>query len=170
MRLRRSQHRNTMAASKRPLVFLGVGVVNTLLDFAFYTFLTAAVFTGKDEIALAGIISGTFALLCAFATHGYITFRGSHLGRKTLLKFILFTGFGMWIIRPLLLALFIRLEPVYRWAHSISEAIGLPFGYDFVTNTGAFGFMVILVLLYNYYVYARFVFTDPAVRTEPENH
>ena len=31
--------------SKRPLVFLGVGILNTLLDFAFYTLLTQTVFS-----------------------------------------------------------------------------------------------------------------------------
>lgn len=146
--------------SKRPLIFLAVGILNTLLDFGFYTLLTSVLLTDESQIALAGIISGTFALLCAFATHGFITFRGSDLGKNTLIRFVLFTGFGMWVIRPLLLALFIRVDPLYRWVFGISDTIGLPFSYDFVANTGAFGFMVVLVLLYNYFVYARFVFTS----------
>lgn len=142
------------------MIFLAVGVINTLIDFAFYTLLTLLIFKNDDQIVLAGVLSGTFALLCAFATHGFITFRGSKLGHKTLIKFILFTGFGMWVIRPLLLGLFIQLDGLYHWAHSLSETLRLPFSYDFVANTGAFGFMVILVLLYNYYVYARYVFTE----------
>jgi len=162
--------------SKRPLIFLAVGILNTLLDFGFYTLLTSMFLSDTNDIALAGIISGTFALLCAFATHGYITFRGSYLGHKTLIRFLLFTGFGMWIIRPLLLALFIRLDPLYRAAHQLSDAINFPLSYDLIANTGAFGFMVILVLLYNYFIYSRFVFTSsassekPDHHTEPENH
>jgi putative flippase GtrA len=148
----------TTTKSKRPLIFLGIGVLNTLLDFGFYSFLTLAILRQDSQIALAGIVSGTFALLCAFLTHSFITWRGSHIGFKTILKFIAFTGFGMWVIRPLLLALFIKLGGLYSWVHDISQTLHLPFSYDFIANTGAFGFMVVIVLVYNYLVYDRFVF------------
>jgi putative flippase GtrA len=148
------------ASSKRPMIFLGVGVFNTLLDFGFYSLLTLTIFKGDDKIALAGVVSGTFALLCAFVTHSFITWRGAHIGMPTIVKFIAFTGFGMWVIRPALLALFIKLGGLYTWAHSLSETLRLPFSYDFVANTGAFGFMVVIVLIYNYLVYDRFVFNE----------
>lgn len=135
---------------------MGVGIFNTLLDFSFYTLLTLILL--KDNIAVAGLVSGTFALLCAFTTHGLITWRGSHLDRQTLLRFFLFTGLGMWVIRPLLLAAFINLSGLYEWAHSITTALGLPFSRDFVRNTGSFGLMLVIVLTYNYFVYERFVF------------
>lgn len=153
--------------SKRPLIFLGVGVINTALDFTFYTLLTSFIFTDASSIALAGFISGTFALTCAFLTHGYITFRGSNLGRKELVKFVIFTGFGMWVLRPLLLAIFIHLETFYQWMHMITNTIGLPFSYSFIANTGAFGFMLVIVLTYNYYIYSHYVFTS--AHTEPES-
>jgi putative flippase GtrA len=158
-------------ASKRPVVFLGVGVGNTLLDFLFYTLLTSTVFKNGKHIALAGIISGTFALFCAFLTHSFITWRGSHISRRTVLKFVAFTGFGMWVIRPTLLTLFIHLTGLYNWAYKLTDKIGLPFTRDFITNTGAFGFMVVVVLIYNYYVYSHFVFKSTAdVHTEQESH
>lgn len=157
---------------KRPLVFLGVGIGNTLLDFAFYTFMTSFVFKGEAKIGLAGIVSGTFALICAFLTHSLITWRGTNISHKTAGKFVLFTGFGMWVMRPLLLKFFIRFDGLYNWAWSVSHSLHLPFSHNFIANTGAFGFMVILVLLYNYFVYSRFVFADKrliATRTEQEN-
>lgn len=157
---------SSSSTSKRPLVFLGVGVVNTLLDFGFFTFLTSAVL--KDSLALAGVISGTFALICAFITHSFITWSGSHIDHKTLLRFFAFTGFGMWVIRPLLLELFIKLDGLYSWVHSMSDDIGLPFSQQFVANTGAFGLMLVIVLSYNFFVYERYVF-KPKTRTEPEN-
>jgi putative flippase GtrA len=149
-------------SSRRPLIFLAVGVLNTLLDFAFYTFLTTTIFTDSSSIAYAGIVSGTFALITALLTHGLITWRGRDLDKGTVLRFFAFTGFGMWFIRPLLLSVFILLQPVYELAYGISRYVGLPFGYDFVANTGAFGFMVVIVLLYNYAVYDRFVFKQSA--------
>lgn len=142
---------------KRPLVFLGVGIFNTLLDFAFYTFLTLVVF--QDNIIAAGLLSGTLALVFAFITHGTITWRGRSLSVQTILKFFAFTGFGMWVIRPILLTIFIQLKPLYEFANSVASSLSLPFTYDFIASTGAFGFMIILVLLYNYLTYDRFVFS-----------
>jgi putative flippase GtrA len=143
---------------KRPVVFLSVGIANTLIDFGFYTLLTLTVLSGESRIALAGVISGTFALLCAFLTHSLITWRGSPVGMKTVGRFVVFTGFGMWAIRPLLLSLFIKLSAFYVWTYGISRALHLPFSHQFVANTGAFGLMAVIVLVYNYFVYDRFVF------------
>lgn len=145
--------------NKRPLIFLVVGVVNTLLDFSFYTLLTQTIFKEPSQIGLAGIISGTFSLFCAFLTHSFITWRGTNISHRTLLKFVIATGFGMWVIRPLLLKLFISFTGVYSWAHQLSHSIGLNFSQQFIASTGAFGFMIIIVLAYNYIVYDRFVFS-----------
>lgn len=131
-------------------------MVNTVLDFAFYTLLTQTVF--KDSLGVAGIVSGTIALFIAFLTHSFITWRGAEVSRKTLLRFFIITGFGMWVIRPILLSIFVLFSPLYTWAHSISIIVGLPFSYDFITKTGAYAFMVVIVLIYNYLTYDRFVF------------
>ncbi len=144
--------------NKRPLVFLAVGVLNTLLDFSFYTLLTQTVFKDPSQIGLAGIISGTFSLFCAFLTHSFITWRGTNISHRTVLKFVIATGFGMWVLRPLLLKLFISFTAVYSWAHHLSQTVGLNFSQHFIASTGAFGFMIIIVLVYNYITYDRFVF------------
>ena len=148
--------------NKRPLIFLAVGIVNTLLDFAFYTLLTQTILSGSDRIALAGIISGTFALVCAFTTHSLITWRGRGVTHKTVISFIVCTGIGMWLIRPLLLSIFIKMSVVYEAAHHLSTLLGLPLSLSFITNTGAFGFMAAILLMYNYVVYERFVFKNKA--------
>lgn len=158
---------------KRPLVFVGVGIINTLLDFLFYTFLGQVMFRNQSSILLVGLISGTVALVIAFLTHNYITWRSRKASAKTMLKFFLATGFGMWILRPLLLGLFIEFSMLYRWVHDITIHIGLPFSYGFIANTGAFGFMVIIVLIYNYAIYDRFVFSavdDNKPNTDHKNH
>lgn len=147
-----------MPKRKRPALFLLVGILNTGVDYLFYTFLTQVIFTSGQSLALVGILSGTVALVVAFATHSSITWRGRNVTRLTLVKFILFTGFGMWILRPILLVLFFNLHGLYQWAYSISHTLHLQFSYDFVASTGAFGFMVIILLIYNYLTYDRFVF------------
>jgi len=151
----------SISTNKRPLIFLAVGVFNTLLDFCFYTLLTQTVFA-DNSVALAGIVSGTVALVIAFLTHSLVTWHGRNIQRITAIKFLVFTGFGMWVIRPLLLAAFTKLPWIYNFAYSTSSTIGLPFSKDFIVNTGAFGFMIIIVLSYNYLTYDRFVFNESA--------
>jgi len=146
--------------SRRPFTFLGVGIFNTVIDYLFYTFLTQTLLTDPKQIGLAGILSGTFALLCAFTTHALITWRGSRISNKTLAKFFILTGFGMWVMRRLLLSAFISLSALYAWCQQIFQKIGLHFDESFIANTGAFGLMVLVVLVYNYFVYDRFVFKE----------
>lgn len=157
---------------KRPLVFLGVGMLNTLLDFVFYTIITSLFFKNENSIAIAGFVSGTFALLCAFTTHSLITWRDKHVNGRTMLKFILFTGFGLWVIRPLLLYVFISFSGLYEFITRLLHEIGVMVSYSFVANTMAFGFMIVILLIYNYVVYSRFVYTGESIdrRTVRENH
>lgn len=155
---------------KRPFLFLAVGIFNTLADYLFYTFLTQVILTSPSSLALAGVISGTVALAVAFTTHSFITWRGRHITGKTLIKFVLFTGAGMWILRPLLLVLFVNLGWLYTWAYSVSQTIGLPFSYEFIAKSGAFIFMAIVLLIYNYLTYDRFVFNSKSNDTDYKNH
>ena len=157
---------------KRKIVFLGVGIANTLLDFLFYTALTQTVLEGSQHIAVAGIVSGTFALICAFLTHRLITWRGTNIGHRTVMRFALCTGFGMWVIRPFLLSVFVHLQALYDVVYKITRAGHLPFSQSFIAATGAFGLMTVVMLVYNFYMYEKFVFAQPASatsRTDEEN-
>jgi putative flippase GtrA len=153
---------------RRPLTFFGVGILNTILDFLFYTALVVFVFGGNEQIGLIGIISGTFALICAYTTHRLITWRDRPATTKTLISFFVFTGIGLWIIRPLLLVILIQMTALYTFIHGILQAIGLPIGYELVASTVAFGIMAAIVMVYNYIVYSRFVFKTNG--TEQETH
>lgn len=159
------------STNKRPLVFLGVGVLNTGLDFLFYTLLTTLIFRNGSHIALVGILSGTVALLIAFTNHSLITWRDKPITHFTMLKFFLFTGFGMWVLRPILLYVFIKMESLFTGTKHLLDQVGVHFSYNFIANTGAFGCMVIVVLLYNYFVYSRYVFTDKEpMNIDPKSH
>ncbi len=160
-----------MAVTKRPAIFLLVGIVNTLIDYLFYTFLTQVMFKHESSIALAGIISGTVALAMAFTTHSFITWRGKDISRRTVIKFIMITGLGMWILRPVLLVFFLNFYGLYNLVYLLAESLQIPLQYSFIANTGAFGFMAIILLMYNYLTYDRFVYKDKfATDTDHKNH
>lgn len=155
---------------KRSHIFLFVGIFNTLADFLCYTILTLFIFKDASQIAIAGIISGTIALVIALLTHSLITWRDRKTNTVTVVKFFLVTGFGMWVIRPLLLALFIQFSFIYNIAYAISSSLHLPFSLEFITNTGAFVLMTIVLLIYNYFTYDRFTFSSTKPRTEDKSH
>jgi putative flippase GtrA len=147
-----------LSSTKKPVIFLGVGLLNTLVDFAFYSLLMVYVFDDSN-IYLAGIVSGTFALLFAFTTHSLITWKGSEKDFATLLRFAAFTGVGMWVIRPILLYMFIDFDMLYSWIFKILKPIGVStLNYEFITSSGAFALMITVLLIYNYLTYDRFVF------------
>lgn len=141
----------------RPITFLAVGLLNTLLDFLFYTFLVFVFFPQSKDIWIVGLISGIVALACAYTTHQLITWRDHPASKMTLVKFFVSTGLGLWIIRPLLLLWFIHFTSLYTFVFSLLAPLG--FSYDFIASTGAFGFMVVIVTIYNFIMYDRFVFT-----------
>ena len=132
--------------------FLLVGGVNTLADFICYSLLNLFI----ENIAVVGVLSGTAALFFAYITHSFITFRRTGLSRLTLQKFFLFTGFGMWVIRPILLTAF-TLYPASAWDKASQY---IPFSQVSIQNTLAFFAMVTILLIYNYLVYSRYVFID----------
>lgn len=143
---------------KRSVTFLAVGICNTLLDFLFYTALVFIIFSPGEHTLLVGILSGVFALSSAYITHRFITWRDQNTSKKTILKFFIVTGLGLWLIRPTLLVLFTNLTPLYQLIHTLTAPLGL--SLDFITATGAFGLSAALVVVYNFFVYDRLVFTD----------
>ena len=154
---------------KRSHLFLLVGIFNTAPDFAVFTLLTLFVFRDPSQIAIAGVVSGTIALCIAFLTHNFITWRERETTRYTALKFFLVTGFGMWVLRPILLSAFIQLSVLYESVHAAIAALGIGFSLSFITNTGAFAFMTAVILVYNFFTYDRFTFSKNS-RTENRNH
>lgn len=140
----------------RPIIFLAVGGLNTLIDFLFYTFLVFVFFPQNKDIWIVGLISGIVALACAYTTHQLITWKEHPASKATVIKFFFFTGIGLWIIRPLLLLWFIHFTGLYQFAYTLLAPLG--FSYNFIASTGAFGLMVVIVMTYNFLIYDKFVF------------
>lgn len=155
---------------KRPHLFLLVGGFNTLADFTCYTLLTLFIFKEPSQIAIAGVISGTIALVIAFLSHNYITWRERETSPITIVKFFIVTGFGMWVIRPILLSLFITFTPLYTLLHTISSSLYLPFSSEFIANTCAFLLMTVVLLIYNYFAYDRLTFSPQKTRKIDKSH
>lgn len=149
-----------MTLFRRIVIFLLVGGMNSLLDFIFYTVVTTWILPGGGQIILAGLVSGTVALVIAYLSHRYITWREKHVPRSAVIRFFVATGFGMWVIRPFLLWLFSKPTSVSTAIVTLGNGIGVHLSLAFVRNTVAFLAMTVIVVVYNFVMYQRFVFVE----------
>ena len=133
-----------------------VGIINTVLDFAIENFLHFAL---SFSPVVAGVISGTIAMINSFFLNQRFTFKAKKTEPKKVVYFFAITLFGIYVIRSLILKL---LTEVWLWpaqtVYTITHALHLPFSQQFVTNNFALGVAIFVVLFYNYIMYKKFVF------------
>jgi putative flippase GtrA len=135
-----------------------VGILNTLLDIVLVNVLTQL--AGMD-LVLAGIISGTVAMINSFIFNQRFTFKVKKVSPVQTLYFFAITMFGLYVIRPLILQLFTKqwLTPG-EFVYSVTSSLSLPFSRSFDINNFALGMAILVVLVYNFLMYRRFVFTE----------
>lgn len=138
-----------------------VGILNTMLDIVLVNVLTQLV--GMD-LVLAGIISGTVAMINSFIFNQRFTFKVKKVTPVQTLYFFAITMFGLYVIRPLILQFFTKqwLSPG-ELVYSVTSALHLPFSHSFDVNNFALGVAIVVVLGYNFAMYRKFVFVQDKV-------
>lgn len=153
-----------------------VGISNTLVDFVLLNLLVMTVLPKNLEILnftflginivitgviLAGIISGTAAMINSYVFNMRFTFRKKEVNTKHTVYFFLITIFGLYFIRPIILKIF---TDTWVWpadvAYYITSSLKLPLSRDFDERNLALMVAVLIVLVYNYLMYKKFVFSD----------
>lgn len=132
----------------RPARFVVVGVLNTAIDVALLLLLT----TLGLPMVLANVISTSVAFGFSFLANRSFTFRSDGDARVQILKFACVTLFGLWVLQPIII-----------WAVSSLAAGLMPPAAALLIGKGV---ATVVSMLWNYLLYARFVFppTDGRVR------
>ena len=135
-----------------------VGILNTLVDVVLVNILTQLI--GLD-LVLSGIISGTVAMINSFVFNQRFTFKVHKTTPTKVFYFFAITMFGLYVIRPLILQFFTKqwLTPG-EFVYSVTSSLSLPFSRSFDINNFALGMAILVVLVYNFLMYRRFVFTE----------
>lgn len=152
-----------------------VGVLNTIVDIVVLNVLAATILPkslvlGQVVIAgtvititgvmVAGIISGTLAMINSYIFNARFTFRARHVDTRHIVYFFVITMFGVYVIRPIILKL---LTDVWVWpsqiAYQVTSGLNLPLSRDFDERNVALFAAIAVVLVYNYLMYKKFVFT-----------
>lgn len=128
----------------RKLRFGLVGTVNTAIDFGVLFGLT---FMGVDKI-VANYLSTSIAFVFSFFANRSYTFRSKQALRKQIVPFLLITLAGLWILQPVILY---ATTPLFDGV--FGESIGLLVAKILAT---------VVTLIWNYALYAKFVFAEGA--------
>ncbi|HMS92159.1 MAG TPA: GtrA family protein [Candidatus Saccharibacteria bacterium] len=153
-----------------------VGISNTLVDFILLNLLVMTILPKNLEIInttilginvvvtgviVAGIISGTAAMINSYIFNMRFTFRKKNVNTRHTVYFFLITIFGLYFIRPIILKIF---TDTWVWpadvAYYITSSLKLPLSREFDERNLALMIAVLIVLVYNYLMYKKFVFND----------
>ena len=127
------------------LRFLLVGGANTLLDFGILFTLVAL---GVDKL-FANFISTSIAFIFSFLLNRSFTFKATDgNARRQFGLFLVITMFGLWVIQPMI----ITAVAIWLGGSGLNSGLVLLIGKLLAT---------VVTLVWNYVMYARFVFTKP---------
>ena len=132
-----------MQRSSKPLRFIVVGIANTAIDFIVLLTLTAL----GIELIIANIISTSAALSFSFFANRSFTFASTGKKRSQILRFLLVTLVGLWVLQPVILLILVPpLETIFGTQISIVLA-------KLVAT--------VVSMTWNYLLYDLLVFTKP---------
>jgi len=144
--------------------FFGLGVGTTLIEYLVFTI--AVRLLGNDLIWLATLIGGVIGTVIAYFINSRLVWKEG--GKVEAAKFIIYNIAKTFTVKELFVWLFGLITPVYELAFGISQALKLPFDYDFVESTGVFGFTALASMVVTYFVYDKVVFTGKKKEAEEE--
>lgn len=152
-----SQATQSDSTPRKVTNFLWIGIVLTLIDYVTYEVLLLTFL--PNDLTAAAMISNFVATCAAYFLHSHITWRARDPGKYGIIKFFLWNLLVLALmVRPLLVWMMGLLTFLYDFAFGISQWLGLPFSYDFITSTGVFGLMTLVTMMINYFVYDALIF------------
>lgn len=169
-------HPHTDAAPSRKQALLAqagrfglVGIANTVLDFIISAFIAGilggtTIFANLFGFTITGVIIGSILGGCIAMVNSYIlnmrfTFKASDGGLRQALLFFAITGFGLIVLRPIVIHAFTDwwTFPV-DLSYFVTQALGLKFSRDFVFELVGVASAIVVIWPYNFILYKRVVF------------
>ena len=129
--------------------FVGIGVLNTLLDLALYALLEPHL-----GLVRATIVSTGVAMVFSFVANALFAFGASSLTWRAAATFFVPTALNMWVLQPLAIVALDHLAH-HVWAHDYLDALAAKLGATVVSLTVNF-------VVYDRYVWPRTSLTGAA--------
>lgn len=157
-KIEKTEEPTEVKTSKRATRYLFVGITLTVLNYGLYTVLANFIIKNNECLWLSTLISTLITTIVAYLMHSKITWKERNITKTAIYKFFIWNLLLTFPIGPGLTQFFSLFTPLYEFAHSISQNLGLSFSYDFIQSTGAFIFTTIVTMIMNFLFYDKFVF------------
>jgi putative flippase GtrA len=140
--------------------FIAVGIINTVIDFGILNLLVFAF--GLSNL-VANTISVTTAMAISYMLNYHIVFRqksANHI--KKALLFLAVTAFGLWVLQNGTIYIFVHwLTWPASVINSLVDFVGLDnLSKDFVLLNTAKVIGTVVSMLWNFFMYKKYVFTN----------
>lgn len=152
--------------TKRAGRYILVGIAITIFNFGFYSILANLIINNNDYLWLSTFISTVATTIVAYILHSKITWKERSVTKAAIYRFFIWNAILAIAIGPWITQLFSLLTPLYDLAYNISQALRLPFTYEFIQSTGAFVFTSVVVMIINFLFYDRFVFGETKTKAK----
>ena len=125
--------------NRRFLIFLSIGIFDTLLDIGIFTLLIYIFGRSPEKIIILNITSFSVVVLCAFFLNGRLTFKDTDLSFKKFIKYYTTSSFGM-VLNTIIVSIFMI---IVGFGTVISKIIA-----------------ACIVVFYNYTMAKNYIFKD----------
>ena len=153
-----SSSANDVKTSKHAARYFFVGLGITLFNYALFAIISNVFINDNNLLWLSNLIATALTTIVAYIAHSKITWKERHVTKAAIIRFFIWNALLAFLIAPSLTQLFGMLTPLYDFAYNISSTLHLPFTYEFILTTGAFGLNSIVIMIINFLFYDRFVF------------
>jgi putative flippase GtrA len=151
-------------ASSRFSRFIGVGVLNTLLDFTLLNILLAVFGHGSNStVVLYNTISATTVALLSFFLNRAFVFKSKHTPHHYALYFILITLAGLYVVQNSIIYAFLHwFDGLAGWAANVLGHGGIGLSKEFILVNSAKAVATLGSMTWNYIWYKKAIFKPKA--------
>lgn len=150
--------------SRHAIRYFFVGVCVTVFNYVLFTLLSNIIINNNGFLWLSSLLATAVTTVLGYVLHSRITWRERNITKTAIYKFFIWSAIITFAISPVLTQFFSIFTPLYEFAYNITNAIHLPFTYEFVLTTGAFVLTSLVIMVLNFLFYDKFVFGKKPIR------
>jgi putative flippase GtrA len=151
------ENNSKVRVAKQPLLFVFVGIANTLLDFALLNILVHVL---SVPLLIGNFISMSCAMMFSYFANRHFVFQNKNKVGATAFKFALATFFSLYILQTLVIYIFSELwtAPSYL-VGDILSIIGIKIPDDVLITNVSKILATVFSATFNFIAYKYFVFS-----------
>ena len=150
--------KNDVKTSTHAGRYLIIGIGLAIFNYVTYAIIANLIIKNSNLLWLSSFIASALTTILAYILHSKITWKERKPTKQGIYRFFIWNVLLTIAINPGLTQFFSIFTSLYQFGYNISQAMHLPFSYEFIQSTGAFVLTAIITTILNFLFYDRFVF------------